>query len=118
MEGLVDAFSEPWFVAIFTGLLVVLAACAFFYFGRSAKARKAYQETADRERDLRRQFDAVVSSARDGVIVTMETLEVAMISDVAARMLGVRREDVLGRALGRLPVQVVDGSGNEISPHE
>lgn len=110
MEGLVDLFAQPVFVVIVTALLVVLAACAFFYFWRSGRARKAYRETAERERELRRQFDAVVSSARDGVIVTTATHEVAMISDVAARMLGVRREDVIGRSLARLPIRVVDGN--------
>ena len=88
MGDLVTLFSQPTFVVIATALLVILAACAAFYFWRSGKARKAYAETAERERELRRHFEAVVSSTRDGVIVITDSHEVAMISDVAARMIG------------------------------
>ncbi len=70
---------------------------AFFYFWRSGKARKAHAERCQGERELRKQFEAVVSSTRDGVLVLTEAGEVAMISDVAARMLGVRRDDAIGK---------------------
>ena len=39
MGDLVELFSQPVFVFVATGLLVVLAGCAFFYFWRSARAR-------------------------------------------------------------------------------
>ena len=62
MGDSVDPQSQSTFVVIATALLVILAACAFFYFWRSGKARKAQAEAARRERELRRQFEAVVSS--------------------------------------------------------
>ena len=108
MGDLVELFSQPTFVVIATALLVILAGCAFFYFWRSSRARKAYAETAERERELRRQFEAVVASTRDGVMVITADHEVAMVSDVAARMLGLRREDVLGKSVSRLPLKVFD----------
>ena len=114
MGDLVTLFSQPTFVVIATALLVVLAACAMFYFWRSARARKAYSETAQRERELRRQFEAVVSSTRDGVIVVTAGHEVAMISDVAARMFGVKREEVIGKVLSKLPVRVLDPNMNHM----
>src|SRR6187549_2127812 len=108
MGDLVELFSQPAFVVIATALLVILAGCAFFYFWRSSRARKAYAETAARERELRRQFEAVVASTRDGVMVVTSTQEVAMVSDVAARMLGLTRDDVIGKPVSRLPMKVFD----------
>ena len=108
MGDLVELFSQPVFVFVATGLLVVLAGCAFFYFWRSARARTAHAEVARRERELRRQFEAVVESTRDGVLVVTESQEIAMISDVAARMVGVRRDEVIGKSLSRLPLRMVD----------
>ena len=114
MGDSVDPQSQPTFVVIATALLVILAACAFFYFWRSGKARKAQAEAARRERELRRQFEAVVSSTRDGVLVVTESLEVAMISDVAARMLGLKRDDAIGKSLSKLAVRVVDPNMHQI----
>ena len=114
MGDSVDPQSQPTFVVIATALLVILAACAFFYFWRSGKARKAQAEAARRERELRRQFEAVVSSTRDGVLVVTESLEVAMISDVAARMFGLKRDDAIGKSLSKLAVRVVDPNMHQI----
>ena len=114
MGDLVEPLSQSTFVVIATALLVVLAGSAFFYFWRSGKARKAHAEAAQRERELRRQFEAVVSSTRDGVLVLTESGEVAMISDVAARMLGLRRDDAIGRLVPKLPVRVVDPNMHQI----
>src|SRR5690606_16356568 len=99
---------QPVFIVIATGLLVALAGCAFFYFWRSARARKAHEEVSRRERELRRQFEAVVESTRDGILVLTDTQDIAMISDVAARMLGVRRDEVIGKSLTRLSLRTVD----------
>ncbi len=108
MGDLVELFSQPVFIVIATGLLVALAGCAFFYFWRSARARKAHEEVSRRERELRRQFEAVVESTRDGILVLTDTQDIAMISDVAARMLGVRRDEVIGKSLTRLSLRTVD----------
>jgi len=118
MGELVELFSQPQFVVIATSLLVILAACAFFYFWRSSRARAAYRETAARERELRRQFEAVVSSTRDGVVVLTDSNEVALISDVAARMLGLKRDDVIGKPVARLAVRVVDPNMRQILVQE
>ena len=114
MGDSVDPHSQPAFVVIAAALLVILAACAFFYFWRSGRARKAHAEATRRERELRRQFEAVVSSTRDGVLVVTESLEVAMISDVAARMLGLKRDDAIGKSLAKLSVRVVDPNMHQI----
>ena len=110
MGEFVDLFSQSTFVVIATALFVILAACAFFYFWRSSRARKAWAETSERERELRRQFEAVVSSTRDGIIVITASHEVAMISDVAARMVGVTRDEAIGKLIYRLPVRIVDAN--------
>ncbi len=118
MGGFVEAFADPTFAVAIAVLLGVLATFAFAFFWRSQRARSAHQAMIKQERDLRRQFDAVVSSARDGVIITTPTADVAMISDAAVRMLSLRREDVLGKSIARLPIRTVDAQSRPILVHE
>lgn len=108
MGGLVELFQQPGFVVVVVCLLVVLAAFAFYYFWRSSRERQAHAEASLHERELRAQFDAVMSSARDGVIITRANGEVAMISDMAAHILGVQATDAVGKQVMRLALRMVD----------
>jgi len=108
MGGIVELFQEPGFVITLVCLLAVLAAFAFYYFWRSSKERKAHDDALTHERELRQQFDAVMSSARDGIIIARANGEVAMISDMAAHILGLNAPDAVGKSMMRLPIRMVD----------
>jgi len=116
MGGVVDLFAQPAFVAGVGALLVVLALCAFYFFWRSGRERTARDAALENERSLRHQFEAVMTSARDGVIVTTETGNVALVSEVAAGILGLKPADVAGSPLSRLPVRAVDGHMRPLLP--
>jgi len=108
MGRLLDAFQQPGFVVAVASLLVALAAFAFYYFWRSNSERKAHEDAVAHERELRQQFDAVMSSARDGVIITRANGDVAMISDIAAQILALDAANAVGRSVMRLAVNAVD----------
>ncbi|WP_430867054.1 putative bifunctional diguanylate cyclase/phosphodiesterase [Demequina aurantiaca] len=108
MGGLAELFEQPGFVVAVAGLLVVLAVFAFYYFWRSSRERRAHDAALAHERELRQQFDAVLSSARDGVIITRASGDVAMVSDMAAHILGLSASDALGKPVMRLPIRMVD----------
>lgn len=108
MGGIVELFQQPGFVVAVACLLVVLTAFAFYSFWRSSRERKAHDEASAHERELRQQFDAVMSSARDGVIISRPGGDVAMISDMAAHILGLNAADAVGKPVMRLPVRMVD----------
>lgn len=108
MDSVQEVLEEPAIALVVSGLLVLLAIFSFVSFWRAGKVRAARDAALANERDLRRQFDAVMQSARDGVLITTEDGEIALISDVAAHILGVSREDALGRSLARLPLRAVD----------
>lgn len=108
MGRLVELFQQPGFVIAVTGLLVILALFAFYYFWRSHRERSAHAAAVEHERELRLQFDAVMSSSRDGVIITRPGGEVAMISDMATHILGLDSTDAVGKSVMRLPVRAVD----------
>ncbi|MFP5360228.1 MAG: putative bifunctional diguanylate cyclase/phosphodiesterase [Actinomycetes bacterium] len=118
MGGLVDLFAQPAFVAGVGALLVLLALCAFYFFWRSARIRAQRDEALAQERDLRRQFEAVMTSARDGVIIAKPSGEVAMMSDLAGTILGVSAAGAYGVSLSRLPVRAVDAHLRPLLPAE
>ncbi|WP_084626669.1 putative bifunctional diguanylate cyclase/phosphodiesterase [Demequina aurantiaca] len=118
MGGLVDLFQQPSFVVAVTCLLVVLALAAFYYFWRSHKEREAHDDALIHERELRQQFDAVMSSARDGVIISRSTGEIAMISDMAAHILGLNAADAVGKPMMRLPVRALDAQMHPLLVNE
>lgn len=108
MGGLLEAFQQPAVAAFASALVILGFALAFVFFARSARARRARDEAVARERQLRRQFDAILSTAVEGVIITSADGEVVLLTDMAGDVLGVSKDDAVGRPLARLPVRIVD----------
>ncbi|WP_082093518.1 putative bifunctional diguanylate cyclase/phosphodiesterase [Demequina sediminicola] len=108
MGGVVAVFDDPAVAWPATAIVLLLACLALFFFARSRRARRARDQILARERHLRRQFDAVMSSTRDGVIIVTRTDEIALLTDVAASVLGVSRDDAVGKPLSRLGLRAVD----------
>ncbi|MFV0633205.1 putative bifunctional diguanylate cyclase/phosphodiesterase [Demequina sp.] len=108
MGGVVELFEQPVVAVSATLLLLLLAALAFYFFWRSRRARESRDLTLTRERHLRGQFEAVLSSARDGVLIITQADEIALISDVAANILGVNKADAVGLPIARLNLRAVD----------
>lgn len=108
MDGVVALFERPAVGIPVTVLLLLLAALAGVFFWRSHRARKSRDIALAREQQLRRQFDAVLSSSRDGVLIISESDEVALISEVAATLLGVSRDLAVGVPISRLNIRPVD----------
>jgi len=108
VDGVVALFERPAVAIPVTLLLLVLAALAGLFFWRSYRARKTRDLALAQELQLRRQFEAVLSSARDGVLIVSHADEVALISDVAAKVLGVARDDAVGVPVSRLNIRAVD----------
>ncbi|WP_083966585.1 putative bifunctional diguanylate cyclase/phosphodiesterase [Demequina globuliformis] len=108
MGGVVDVLTEPAVAWTGTFAVLILACLALYFFGRSRRARLAQEQISARERRLRRQFEAVMSSTRDGVLIVTRTDEIALLSDVAANVLGVDRAAAVGKPLSRLGLRVVD----------
>ncbi|MCB2413727.1 EAL domain-containing protein [Demequina sp. TTPB684] len=118
MGGLVELLQQPTVAAGAASLVLVGFALAFFSFVRSGKARRARDEAVKRERSLRRQFEAILSSARDGVLITAQTGEIVVLTDMAAQMIGVDRAAAIGKPLGRLPFKGVDEHMRPVLAHE
>lgn len=118
MGGLVELFQDPTVAIVAAGLVLAGFAIAFVSFVRSARSRRARDDALRRERSLRRQFDAILSSSRDGVIVTSVTGEVAMLSTAAAQMLGLDHESIVGKALGKMPLRAIDEHHRPVMAHE
>ncbi|WP_084104339.1 bifunctional diguanylate cyclase/phosphodiesterase [Demequina sp. NBRC 110056] len=108
MGSVVDQLEQPAVAITVTVLALGLAALAFYSFWRSYKARKVRDTMLARERQLRSQFDAVLSSARDGVLIITQADEIALMSDVAASILDVNRADAVGLPIARLNLRAVD----------
>ena len=108
MDGLVALFERPTVAIPVTLLLLVLAALAGLFFWRSRRARKSHDIALARELQLRRQFEAVLSSARDGIVIVSHKDEVALVSDAAASTLGVARDEAVGVLVDRLNIRAVD----------
>ncbi|WP_082095907.1 putative bifunctional diguanylate cyclase/phosphodiesterase [Demequina flava] len=108
MGGVVEAITEPAVAWTGTITVLVLAFFALFFFWRSRRARIARDQVMARERKLQRQFEAVMSSTRDGILIVTQTDEIALLSDVAANVLSIDREEAVGKPLSRLGMRVVD----------
>ena len=108
MGGLVEQFQQPAVGVTVTTLLLALAGLAFYFFWRSYRARRSRDLALSREKHLRSQFEAVMSSARDGVLIITEAGEIALISDVAANILQLNRADAVGLPITRLSMRAVD----------
>ncbi|WP_084129940.1 bifunctional diguanylate cyclase/phosphodiesterase [Demequina sp. NBRC 110055] len=108
MGGLVELFQQPAVAATASVLVLTLAALTFFFFWRSTKARQARDQVLAREKRMQRRFEAVMSSTRDGILIVTQSDEIALLSDVAASVLGVSRDEAVGRPLSRLNLRAVD----------
>ncbi|WP_084631552.1 putative bifunctional diguanylate cyclase/phosphodiesterase [Demequina aestuarii] len=108
MGGAIELFEQPAVGITVTALLLALAGLAFYFFWRSHRARTSRDIALARERHLRGQFEAVLSSARDGVLIVTQADEIALISDVAATILNVTRADAVGLPIARLNLRAFD----------
>jgi PAS domain S-box-containing protein len=108
MDRLLELLQQPTVAFVAAGVLLALAVFSFVSFAKSSRIRTARDAALSNERDLRRQFDAVMQSARDGVLITTHGGDIALLSEVAATILGVPRDDAIGRPLARLPLRAVD----------
>lgn len=118
MGGLLGLLDRPE-VAATTAVLVLVGFLVTFYsFIRSARARRTRDEALARERRLRRQVDAILASARDGVLVTSDAGEVLLVTDVAAQMMGIDKDSVVGRPLSKMPLKAVDEHMRPLMPYE
>ena len=108
MGGLLEAFEQPMVAAIASALVILGFVLAFVFFARSSRIRKARDEAVNRERQLRRQFDAILGTAVEGVVIASADGEIVLMTEVAAEVLGVNRADAVGRPLARLPLRAVD----------
>ncbi|WP_297081954.1 bifunctional diguanylate cyclase/phosphodiesterase [uncultured Demequina sp.] len=108
MGELVAALETPAVAVGATIAVLALAGLALLSFWRSYRARTARDQILAREKRLRRQFDAVLSSARDGVMIVAENDEIALLSDAAATILGVTQADAVGVQVGRLNLRALD----------
>ncbi|WP_082100209.1 putative bifunctional diguanylate cyclase/phosphodiesterase [Demequina maris] len=116
MGGVLELFAQPAFVAGVGALLILLALNAFYFFWRSGRERDARDAALAQERALRRQFEAVMTSSRDGVIIVTQAGEVALVSDTACAILGLRQSDSVGKAVSRLPIRAVDAHMRPMVP--
>ena len=108
MGGLVELLQKP---SVATGLAILMLvgfALVFVSFVRSGRARRGRDEALATERKTRAQFEAILSSTRDGVLIASSTGEVLVITDLAGHMLGIDTAAALRTALGRLPFRAVD----------
>ncbi len=118
MGGLVELLQQPNVAAGAAALVLIGFVIAFFSFVRSGRARRTRDDALQRERSLRKQFDAILSSARDGVIIVAQNGEIAVLTDAAAQMIGVDCASAVGTALGRLPFKGVDEHMRPVLAHE
>ena len=103
MGGFLELLQKPN-VATGAALLVLVAfAAVFASFIRSGRVRRSRDAALRKEQSMRKQFEAILSSARDGVLITSRTSEIVVLTDMAAHMMGVDKSAVLGTPLGMLP---------------
>lgn len=118
MGGLVELLQKPSVATGVAILMLVGFALVFVSFVRSGRVRRARDEALVKERATRKQFEAILSSARDGVLVASRTSEIVLITDIASHMMGVDRISVLGTTLGKLPFKAVDEHMRPLLAHE
>jgi len=108
MDGIVGFVQQPAFVVAASTLLLLVSILSFVSFYRAGKAREARDQALARASGLRRQLEAVLSSSRDGVVVTSAGGDIVMISEAAASSLGVVVSEVVGRPIARLGIRTID----------
>lgn len=108
MGGLLEFLEQPVVAASAAALMVLGFLLAIVFFVRSSRARAARDAALAREQSVTRQFEAILGSARDGVVVVSARGDVAMITEAAASLLGLDRESSVGKPVLRLPLRAVD----------
>jgi len=118
MGGFLGLLERPEVAAGAAVLLLVGCAIIFVSFVRAAKVRRTRDEALARERRLRHQVDAILASARDGIVVVADSGEVVLLTDVGAAMVGLDKDAVVGRPLARMPLRAVDEHMRPLMPQE
>ncbi len=118
MGGLLELLQKPNVAAGVAVLVLAAFAGVFLSFVRSGRVRRGRDEALRKERGMRKQFEAIMSSARDGVLITSHTSEIVVLTDMAAHMMGVDKSAVLGTPLGMLQFKAVDEHGRPLLAHE
>ncbi len=118
MGGLLDFLDTPLVAAASAALVIVAFAGVFISFMRSGRARNARDEALRNERATRKQFEAILSSTRDGVVITSRTGDIVVLTASAAHMMGVDKSGALGMPLSMLPFKAVDEHGAPVLIHE
>lgn len=118
MGGLLELLQKPNVATGAAVLVLVAFALVFVSFVRSGRVRRSRDAALRKEQSMRKQFEAILSSARDGVLITSRTSEIVVLTDVAAFMMGVDKSAVLGTSLGMLPFKAVDEHGRPLLVHE
>ena len=113
MDGLVGFVQHPAFVVALSVLLLAVTVMGFMAASRARKAREANDVATARTAGLRRQLEAVLASARDGVVVTSAVGDIVMMSEAAGECLGVSPAEAIGRPVpgGALRLGPVDAAG-------
>jgi diguanylate cyclase (GGDEF)-like protein/PAS domain S-box-containing protein len=118
MGGLLELLQKPNVATGAAALVLVAFSLVFVSFVRSGRARRSRDAALRKEQSMRKQFEAILSSARDGVLITSRTSEIVVLTDAAAYMMGVDKSAVLGTPLGMLPFKAVDEHGRPLLVHE
>jgi len=118
MGGLLELLQRPNVATGAAVLVLVAFALVFVSFVRSGRVRRSRDAALRKEQSMRKQFEAILSSARDGVLITSRTSEIVVLTDMAAYMMGVDKSAVLGTPLGMLPFRAVDEYGRPLLVHE
>jgi len=118
MGGFLNLLDKPAVAAIVTAVVLAGFVVTFVSFVRLSRARRTRDDALARERRLRHQVDTILASARDGVVVIDDHGTVVLITDVAAHMLGVDKDAVVGRPLARMALRAIDEQVRPLLPHE
>ncbi|MBN2176168.1 MAG: EAL domain-containing protein [Demequinaceae bacterium] len=108
MGGLTGVIDTPAFLIVASILLLLMAVIGLVSVSGATKARAAKAEAVAREGAVREQMTGLFEMLREGVVVTAPTGEILMMSDSAASILAVEKDDVLGRPIARLPLRVIN----------
>ncbi len=117
MGGLLEFLETPHVAASAVALVILAFAAVFVSFVRSGRARRGRDDALRKERSTRKQFEAILSSARDGVLIASRTGEIVVLTETAAHMMGVDKGAVLGTPLSMLPFNAVDEHGVPLPVH-
>jgi diguanylate cyclase (GGDEF)-like protein/PAS domain S-box-containing protein len=118
MDGLVGLVQEPAFIVAASTLLLAVSVMSFVAFHRAGKARVARDAATAQVAGLRKQLEAVLASARDGVVVTSAAGDIIMMSEVAGECLGVSAAEAIGRPVARLGLRAIDAGMHPLNLQE